>query len=104
MAGQQIPVNSADDMKAEYINFMTNLGVNMNEQTQSVSFTGSTVMDYLNETMRVADELRVFMGFDPQTGRSSVILWPYQNGQPATSGDGGEGEMIEPFDAGTGNP
>ncbi len=52
-----------------------------------VSFTGNELMDWLNQTMPYADELRVCFGTypagDPNAGRVTVILWPYKNGEPA---------------------
>jgi hypothetical protein len=100
MAGQTIPVSKADDMIKAYYDFMTNLGVNMEEQTQSISFTANILMDWLKETLEKADELRVFMGLYPpehaHAGRTTVILWPYLKGQRLTN--------VEPFNDGTGRP
>jgi hypothetical protein len=77
----------------------------MSQQTQSVSFTKSDLMTWLNNVMPNADELRVFMGRFPSgyenEGRTSVILWPYKNGQPATDEQQAE---IEPYDDGAGHP
>ena len=104
MAGQTVPISTAEDMIRDYYDYMTNLGVNMEEQTQSISFSASAVMEYLSEPMASADELRVFMGLYPaeheQAGRTTVILWPYLNGQPLEQG----GNPIEPFNDGKGNP
>jgi len=105
MAGQTIPISTANQMIAEYFAYMSNLGVNMEDQTQSVSFTSNTVMDYLNNVMPNADELRVFMETyppeHPHAGRTSVILWPFKNGEPALDSND---ESFEPFNEGTGTP
>ncbi len=105
MTGQTIPISTAEEMIRDYYDYMTNLGVNMEEQTQSVSFTSKAVLDYLNNVMASTDELRVFMGSYPPdhgvAGRTTVILWPYRDGQPATDDDDNK---IEPFNEGHGNP
>lgn len=109
--GKPIPAGTADVMIKDYFDYMTKHGVDMTKQTQSVTFTGSTVMEWLVEVMPRADELRVFMGFYPeghaQAGRTTVILWPYKDGNPATNpieGKGGGGNDIDPFNDGAGNP
>lgn len=110
--GKPIPASTANDMIKAYFDYMTKLGVDMKKQTQSVTFTGSTVMTWLTEVMPRADELRVFMGVYPeghdQAGRTTVILWPYKDGQPATKpieGKGGDdGEDFDPYNDGQGNP
>lgn len=123
MAGKPIPVGTANDMITAYIGFMEGLGVDMNNQTQSVSFTGSTVMTWLNSIMPRADELKIFMGMylpgHVKAGHTTVILWPYKNGQPVQStggplmldgaeeGGSGGGEddgTDEPFNDGSGQP
>lgn len=117
MPGKPITSADADVMIKEYISYMTNLGVDMNHQTQSVIFTGTTVMNWLNGIMPQADELRVFMGLYPpghsQAGHTTVILWPYKDGQPigsmsAMRGDGGGGggndDPDGAFNDGQGNP
>jgi hypothetical protein len=111
--GKPISTKTANDMIKGYFDYMTKQGVDMNKQTQSVSFTGSTVMEWLAGVMPRADELRVFMGFYPeghvQAGRTTVILWPYKDGKPASkpmgAGKGGdEGDGTDPFNEGTGQP
>jgi hypothetical protein len=105
MSDQPIPVSSANAMIAEYISYMTSLGVNMNNQTQSVSFTGTSVMNWLNTVMPFANELRIFNGRypagDPNAGRTTVILWPYNHGAPAVDG---KGIAIQPLNDGQGMP
>jgi hypothetical protein len=89
MPGKPISKVTADTMIQEYIGYMSGLGVDMENQTQSVSFTATTVMGWLNRKMTEADELKVFMGLYPpghvKAGHTSVILWPYKNGQPLVS-------------------
>jgi hypothetical protein len=112
MPGKPISVTDANDMITAYIDYMTHLGVDMNKQTQSVSFTSSTLMSWLNGVMPKADELRIFMGTYPpghaQAGHTSVILWPYKDGQPLPSDSGlamrGGGDSVLPFNYGVGNP
>jgi hypothetical protein len=105
MADQPIPVSTANKTISEYSKYMTNLGVNMNQQTQSVSFSRTTVMHWLGIVMPFADELRIFMGTypdgNPHAGRTTVILWPYLNGNPATDGTGAG---IDPYNDGAGIP
>ena len=103
MAGQTIPVDTADQMVTKYIEYMTGLGVNMEEQTQSVSFSIGTLMTWLNSVSGQCDEIRIFMGAYPdggQEGRTTVVLWPYRNGSPAESTT----EELPPFNEGTGHP
>jgi hypothetical protein len=105
MPDQPIPVSTADAMIAEYISYMTGLGVNMNNQTQSVSFTGTDLTNWLNTVMPYTDELRIFNGRypagDPHAGRTTVILWPYYHGAPAADN---KGKQIQPLNEGTGMP
>jgi len=113
MANQPIPVDKAYDMVKNYIAYMTGLGVDMQKQTQSVSFDAAIFKHWLDTVMPYTDELRVCMGVypagDPQEGRTTVILWPYKNGKPATmpavgDGDGDGNQTIDPFNEGHGNP
>jgi hypothetical protein len=120
MPGKPITKATADQMITEYIGYMSGLGVDMNNQTQSVSFTASTVMGWLNHRMAEADELKVFMGLYPpghvKAGHTTVILWPYKNGQPLASSavslsgeeaqNGGEpgGYPDDAFNEGSGMP
>ncbi|MDP4262148.1 MAG: hypothetical protein Q8941_06420 [Bacteroidota bacterium] len=118
MANQPIPVSTANAMISDYIAYMTKLGVDMNNQTQNVAFDGTILMNWLGTVMPYADELRVCMGQYPsgnaQAGRTTVILWPYKNGQPATmpsppiGGSGGmtpaDDQTIDPFNDGHSHP
>jgi hypothetical protein len=114
MPNQPIPVSTANDMIKAYISYMTTLGVDMNKQTQSVSFTGTILTDWLALTMPFADELRVCMGVylpgHAQEGRTTAILWPYKDGQPATQplsegkDGGGSNTLLKPLNEGQGNP
>jgi hypothetical protein len=101
MANQPISVSTANTLISEYINYMTSKGVNMSLQTQSVGFSGATLMHWLGTVTPFADEFRICMGCypagDPSAGRTTVIVWPYKNGAPAT--DGG-GNTINPFNEG----
>lgn len=118
MSNQPIPIQTANLMIADYFNYMTEHGVDMNRQTQSVSFNSSILLEWMTSVSDYADEFRIFMGLypdsDPRAGRTTVIVWPYKDGQPATmpgtsgkdggEGDGGEGHGIDPFNEGTLNP
>jgi hypothetical protein len=100
---------------------MQHLGVDMQNQTQSVSFTSETLKNWLTAVMPLSDEMRIFMGLYPsghhQAGRTTVILWPYKDGEPVKTpisigkdgGGGGEeddeGKTIEPpYNDGQGHP
>jgi len=84
----------------------------MEHQTQSVSFTNDAFADWLSTVTPFTDELRVFMGVYPdghaQAGRTTVILWPYKDGRPAskplTIGKGNGNEDLPPYNEGTGHP
>ena len=104
MAGQTISVDTAGQMLTKYTDYMTGLGVNMEEQTQSVSFSIGPLMHWLNSVSADSDEIRIFMGAypdgEPQAGRTTVVLWPYKDGSPAESTT----EELPPFNDGAGNP
>ena len=110
MANQPISVATANAMIQENITYMSGLGVNMSNQTQSVSFDGIILQQWLANVMPFADELRICIGVypkgDPNAGRVTTILWPYKNGQPATepSAAGGADVMIDPYNEGQGEP
>jgi hypothetical protein len=112
MAGKIIPVSTANDMTRLYVDFMTKLGVDMNRQTQSVSFTNSDLMDWLATVKPFTDEMRIFMGVYPeghaQAGRTTVILWPYKDDKPAaaplTIGKGNGDDDFDPYNEGAGHP
>ncbi|PZR27099.1 MAG: hypothetical protein DI535_11840 [Citrobacter freundii] len=63
----------------------------MKTQTQSVCFSLTELMEWLNKMTPIADEIRIFMGdypsADVKAGRTTVILWPYKDGEPARSTD-----------------
>ncbi|MEI9810308.1 MAG: hypothetical protein WDO16_21900 [Bacteroidota bacterium] len=88
MPGKPISKATADSMIEDYISYMTGLGVDMKKQTQNVSFSGPEVMSWLNKNMAAADELRICMGLyplgHPQAGKTTVIFWPYKDGQPVS--------------------
>ncbi|MGH2552158.1 MAG: hypothetical protein ACRDEB_00485 [Chitinophagaceae bacterium] len=110
MANQPISVARANAMIQENISYMTGLGVNMTQQTQSVAFDGKDLQQWLSTVMPFADELRICIGVYPagtsDEGRITTILWPYKNGQPATMPSAGDGAniMIEPFNEGQQHP
>jgi|GEM_PF-793072 len=86
-----IPVSQATAMVKTYNTYMQTLGVDMKTQTQSVSFNLSELMEWLNKMTPIADEIRVFMGDypdeAPESGRTTVLLWPYKDGQPSRTTD-----------------
>ncbi len=117
MPNQPIPVSQATAMVKAYTTYMQTLGVDMQKQTHSVAFTLPELIAWLTKMTELADEIRVCMGDYPagytDAGRTTVILWPYKNGQPATypSGeeeedggdngeDGGGGKQIDPYNQG----
>jgi hypothetical protein len=112
MANRPIPISEANDMIQYYLGYMSEHHVDMNKQTHSVSFTAPELMQWLNEVMPYADELRVCEGVylpgHEHAGRITVILWPYKNGKPATRPDGdgksGGNNGINPYNHGQGNP
>ena len=83
-----IPVSIANTMIEDYIRSTEPGTEDLSKKTWSVSFTGKELMDWLIEKMPFADELRICFGKypkeDPNAGRTTVILWPYKDGQPAT--------------------
>lgn len=88
MPNQPIPVSQALGMTKTYTTYMQTLGVDMQKQTHAVGFTLPELITWLNKMTELADEIRICMGDYPaghaQAGRTTVILWPYKNGQPAT--------------------
>ena len=110
MSNQPISVAKANSMIQQNLTYMSGLGVNMSKQTESVSFDGTILQQWLAAVMPFADELRVCLGVyppgDPSAGRITTILWPYKNGQPATQPSAGDGAtvMIEPFNEGQHHP
>ena len=117
MPNQPIPVAQAQEMLKTYTSSMQKLGVDMQKQTQSVSFKLPELMAWLTKMTELADEIRVCMGDyppgDAQAGRTTVILWPYKNGEPAKypaaapvaksptddpKGDPGDGDPCDPDD------
>lgn len=108
MANQPITVKRANELMTEYRSYMTDLGVIISQQTQSVSFDTAALAQWFNAKLPHMDELRICMGVYPSgethAGRITVALWPYMNGQPATEEVGGVPTEIEPFNEGTGQP
>ncbi|MEO8404141.1 MAG: hypothetical protein ABI480_06085 [Chitinophagaceae bacterium] len=105
----QIPVSQANEMIQQYLNYMTSLGVDMNNQTRAITFPTGEVLKFMNENMQYTDEYRICLGVypsgDSRAGKMSVIVWPYKNGQPAMKPDDpgkgtGGGKTIAPFNDG----
>ena len=88
MPNQPIPVSEALGMIKTYTTYMQTLGVDMQKQTHAVGFTLPELITWLSKMTELADEIRICMGDypagHPQAGRTTVMLWPYKNGQPAT--------------------
>ena len=95
-----IPVSQATAMIKTYDAYMQTLGVDMKEQTLSVGFQLPELMAWLSKISEVADEIRVCMGDypdgHPQAGRTTVVLWPYKNGEPAKKARAGNEPAPEP--------
>lgn len=110
MTNKPIPVAEAEVMKREYLNYMTQLGVDMTQQTHSVSFDSKVLQAWMQQVTPVTDEFRIFLGVyptaSPNAGRISTIIWPYKNGQPATrSGMAlGDDGWEDPFNDGSHHP
>lgn len=116
MANQPIPVSQANDMIQNYLDYMRSL--NADDQTQSVSFNTTALLNWMNSVKDFADEFRIFFGAysdGTNKGRITTIIWPYKDGEPATRatlrsrGDGGEegdddddgdDTFIDPFNEG----
>lgn len=84
-----IPVAEAEIMIKEYEGASAT-DLELTKKTLTVSFSGKELMDWLNEKMAIADELKIFFGKypkgNPEAGRVTVILWPYKDGAPLTQG------------------
>lgn len=111
MANQPIPVEQANEMIQFYMGYMKGLGVDMNKQTQSVSFTAPELLKWMADVQPYSDEFRiceaVYGPTHENAGRITTIIWPYKNGQPAAlpaEGKDGNGGPIRPYNEGTTNP
>ncbi len=111
MANQPIPVDKATVMMQNYLAYMTGLGVDMAHQTQTVSFNAQDLRQWIDSVMQFTDEFRLCFGVyaptDAGAGKMTVAIWPYKDGQPATSGAGKGTSVpaeIEPFNEGQSNP
>ena len=99
-------------MISGYIAYMTKLGVDMQKQTQSVSFTSPEMLRWMNEVFKYTDEFRICLGVypdtHPQAGWITTIIWPYKEGKPATEpetpGKDGGTVPIKPYNEGQHNP
>lgn len=87
MKNHPIPAKEAYTMVEEYWKYLKKLGVDPDSQTQSVSFTASELISWMQRVMSVSDEFRIFFGVypegHPQAGRITSIIWPYKDGKPA---------------------
>lgn len=115
MKNHPIPVSEANAMIEEYLKYLKDNGIDPGKQTQSISFTGTELMTWLETNMKDPDELRVCLGVYPpgheNAGRITAILWPYKDGKPATTKALAEGKddpppppPTEPYNAGGLNP
>lgn len=109
MASQPIPVSQANTMIQEYDNYMTSL--NVNGQTESVSFESEELLKWMSDVEEYSDEFRIFFGVYPtgssNAGRLTTIIWPYKNGNPATQpseGKDGDDTLIKPYNIGELHP
>ena len=98
MANQPIPIPTALVMIGEYIDYMSVLGVDMNNQTHSVSFGSDELLDWMQQVKPYTDEFRICLAAEGE--RITVIVWPYMQGEPASI----EGVGIEPFNEGERKP
>jgi hypothetical protein len=105
MAGQPIAANAAETLMSNYAAYMTSLGVDMGEQTESVSFSLSDLVTWLNSIASQTDEIRASLGSygdnSPDKNRLTVILWPYRAGNRAVNGSNQE---IDPYNEGSLKP
>lgn len=115
MPNQPISPELANDMIKNYITYMTDHGIDMNEQTHCVEFSSNALLGWMGSVSAQTDQFRLCIGRYPEWhvngGRLTVIVWPYKDGQPAThpiqlpGEPGGDPEdEIEPFNEGTLNP
>ena len=102
---QPISITTANEMIQAYINYMSNLGVDMQFQTHSVSFGSVELLEWMRNTEQFTDEFRICIGVYPEgsanEGRITTIIWPYRSGSPAMDDEQNE---IEPFNEGQRNP
>ncbi len=102
MANQPITVAKATQLMQEYVSYMTNHGINMNQQTQMVAFDSGILSQWMSTTQPSCDEFRICLGVyppnDANAGHITVAIWPYKNGQPAI--DPNTRLEIEPFNEG----
>lgn len=115
MKNHPIPVAEANMMVEAWLRFLKQAGIDPGKQTQSISFTSTELMSWLNKIMPAADELRICLGVYPdgheKAGRITTILWPYKDGKPVlkpTRLDGKDDpdpkDEEDPYNAGGLNP
>jgi hypothetical protein len=107
MADQPIPVENALQMIEQYLGYMQEHDIDMEQQTHCVSFNFSELQNWLRSVQDYSDELRIFLGVYPSgeyEGRITTILWPYKDGSPAVMPPE-QGEIqIEPYNDGVLHP
>ena len=115
MPNKPIPVKDATAMMKAYVSYMTGLGVDMTQQTQTVSFGSQDLSKYISDTLPYADEFRICFGQylpgQENAGRLTTIIWPYKDGKPAVYPSIGDGEglgdpggPVYPYNEGNGRP
>lgn len=110
MPSQPIPVAQAEAMIQAYTSYLTSLDVN--GQTESVSFESAELLKWIATVQANTDEFRIFFGVYPaghaRQGRLTTIIWPYKNGSPAThlnlEGKDGDDTFIPPYNVGELHP
>lgn len=112
-----ISVPTANLMIEAYTKYMEGHSINMNQQTHCVIFPTSQLNEWMNKVTPYCDEFRIYNGLYPageHENRTTVILWPYKDGQPARwpetengygDGDNDDGDgLIQPYNEGHLNP
>jgi hypothetical protein len=107
MPNRTIPVSEANAMVQQYLNYMTEHGMDPKSQTHNVGFTTPNLMEWLNRVKDLTDEFRICLGVypsgHPSAGRLTTIIWPYKNGEPArkpTQGKDGDDTFEDPYNEG----
>jgi hypothetical protein len=102
---QPIPIATAEEMIGLYVEYMTNLGVDMDNQTQCVVFPSEQLFNWMKTAKVHADEFKICLGVyppeHPGAGRITTIIWPYKDGSPSLDETG---MGIEPFNEGQREP
>ncbi|HEX2627959.1 MAG TPA: hypothetical protein VHM26_03080 [Chitinophagaceae bacterium] len=113
MPNRPISTELANEMIKNYLSYMTDHGINMEDQTHCVEFSSNALLGWMGSVSAETDQFRLCFGrypdSHPYAGRLTVIVWPYKNGQPAIVPPwglpGGDPcEEVDPFNEGTLNP